>query len=119
MNWVGDLGTAKKIHLFYHVTPDLIVFLVFCCILSVQLKKIEARPKFKVGGLFFWAHMYAYNVFFEILKFWLVYERLKIITRNIKNGCRWLKPKLCLYVHFLLYSTVRYLSNRRTKCARV
>jgi hypothetical protein len=28
-------------------------------------QKFEARPKLKVGGGCFWAHMYAYNVFFE------------------------------------------------------
>ena len=32
---------------------------------AVNKKKFEARPKLKVGGECFWAHMYAYNAFFE------------------------------------------------------
>jgi hypothetical protein len=32
---------------------------------AVNKKKFEARPKLKVGGGRFCAHMYAYNAFFE------------------------------------------------------
>ncbi len=32
---------------------------------AVSKKKFEAKPKVKVGCCCFWAHMYAYNVFFE------------------------------------------------------
>jgi hypothetical protein len=31
---------------------------------AVNKKKIEARPKLKVGGGCLWAHKHAYNVFF-------------------------------------------------------
>ncbi len=32
---------------------------------AVNQKKFAVRPELKVGGGCFWAHMYAYNAFFE------------------------------------------------------
>jgi hypothetical protein len=45
---------------------------------AVNKKKFEARPKLKVGGGCFWAHMYAYNVFFgKLLSFGFSWMFLK------------------------------------------
>jgi hypothetical protein len=41
-----------------------------------QKEIFKSRPKIKVVGGCFWAHMYAYIVFFE--KIWFIYERLEI-----------------------------------------
>jgi len=51
------MGTEPKNVFFYHFT------------------------KIKVGGGCFCAHMYAYNVFLKKIKFWFVYEGLKIAVR--------------------------------------
>jgi hypothetical protein len=40
-----------------------------------QKEIFKPRPKIKVVGGCFWAHMYAYNVFFE--KIWFTHERLE------------------------------------------
>jgi hypothetical protein len=52
------------------LTPDFDGFWFFAAywVCGKQKKKIEARPKLKVGGGCLWAHKHAYNVFFG--KFW-------------------------------------------------
>ncbi len=64
--WVCDLESGEKNRIFYQMTPVLDGFWFFAAywVCSKQ-KKFEARPKLKVGGGCFWAHMYAYNAFFE------------------------------------------------------
>ncbi len=64
--WVCDLGTGIKNRIFYQVTPDFdgIWFFAAYWVCGKQ-KKIEARPKLKVGAGCLWAPIYAYYVFFE------------------------------------------------------
>jgi hypothetical protein len=44
--------------LFYHFTPDFDGFWFFAVCLVCGKKKIEGRPKLKVGGACFWVLTY-------------------------------------------------------------
>jgi hypothetical protein len=69
--WICELGTGEKNRIFYRLTPD---FDGYCFLphteYAVNKKKLEDRPKLKVGGGCIGAHMCAHNVFlqnFEVL----------------------------------------------------
>jgi hypothetical protein len=64
-----DVGIGKTIRFFYQLAPNLEGFRFFThtqC--EVKKKKITGKPKSKAGCGCFWAHMNAYNEFFENLK---------------------------------------------------
>jgi hypothetical protein len=66
--WVGDFGTEPKIFFFHHFSPLILMvfgFLPHTGTVCAVKKKFEVRQKFKFVGGCFWAHMYAYNEFFE------------------------------------------------------
>jgi hypothetical protein len=78
-DWLCDLETGKNQY-FYQLTPDFVVFVFLQhteCV--VKKKKVEARPKLKVGGSCSWAPVCMLTMFFFI--FWFFYECLKIYRR--------------------------------------
>jgi hypothetical protein len=64
--WVGGLGTGKINQFFFQYTPhfDGFWFLPHTE-WAANKKKFAVRPKLKVGGGGFLAHMYAYNVLWK------------------------------------------------------